>query len=77
VAAKGITEPVRCWKRPENVICLRHRRWIGATTVGDQPDFIVQPEILRVHKQHLRLVRRLGRDAVAVGYAFADHICRQ
>ena len=78
-AAKGIDLPVRCWKRPENVICLRHQRWIGngSTRESEQPNLGGQPDILRAHKHHLRLVRRLGRDAVAVAYAFADHICRQ
>jgi hypothetical protein len=78
-AAKGTTEPVRCWKQPENVICLRHQRWIGigATAESDQPDLTRHPDILRAHKRHLRLVRRLGRDAVAMGYAVADEICRK
>jgi TniQ len=78
-AAKGIAEPVRCWKQPEEVICLRHGRWIGngSTADSDQPDLRCQPDILQAHRRHLRLVRRHGRDAVAVGYAFAEHICRR
>jgi TniQ len=78
-AAKGITEPVRCWKQPENVICLRHQRWIGIGfgAESEQPDLAGHPDILRAHKRHLRLVRRLGRDAVAMGYAVADEICRK
>lgn len=46
-------------------------------TGSDQPDLSDQPDILRAHKLHLRLVRRLGRNAVATGYAFADYICRK
>lgn len=78
-AAKGTTEPVRCWKQPENVICLRHRRWIGigSTADTDQPDLTGHPDILQAHKRHLRLARRLGRDAVATGFAAADEICRR
>ena len=39
VLARGITQPVRCWKRPEQVICLRHRRWIAPNpnSEDDQP----------------------------------------
>jgi len=39
-ASKGISDPVRCWKQPENVICLRHERWTGngSTADSDQPD---------------------------------------
>lgn len=73
--ARGITETVRCWKQPENVICLRHGRWISPWTGEGQPDLSACPDILRAHRQHLRLVRRLGRDAVAIGYAYAEHIC--
>jgi TniQ len=75
--ARGITMPVRCWKRPENVICLRHRRWIGPGAETGQPGLSAQPAILQAHKRHLRLVRRFGRDQVATGFAVADHICRR
>ncbi len=77
VLARGITQPVRCWKRPENVVCLRHRRWIGPGAGTTQPDLSGQPDILQAHKRHLRLVRRFGRDAVAFEFAVADHICRR
>jgi hypothetical protein len=76
VLARGITQPVHCWKRPENVICQRHRRWIGPGAAASQPDLSAQPDILQAHKRHLRLVRRLGRDTVAFEFAAADHICR-
>jgi TniQ len=74
--ARGIALPVRCWKRPEDVICLRHRRWTGPGSETGQPDLSAQPDILQAHKQHLRLVRRFGRDSVAFEFAVADHICR-
>lgn len=74
VLARGITQPVRCWKRPERVICLRHRRWICPLTRDDQPDLSNQPEILQAHKRHLRLARRFGRNPTAAMFARADHI---
>jgi hypothetical protein len=77
VLARGISEPVLCWKRPENVICLRHRRWIWSGHNTDQPDLSAQPDVLQAHRRHLRLVRRYGRDEVAIEYATADHICRK
>jgi hypothetical protein len=76
VLARGITMPVRCWKRPEGVICQRHRLWIGPGAVTSQPDLSTHPDIL-AHKTHLRLVRRHGRDTVALDFAVADHICRR
>jgi hypothetical protein len=76
VLARGITMPVRCWKRPEDVICLRHRRWTGPGS-GAQPDLSAQPDIIQAHKRHLRLVRRFGRETVAFQFAVADHICRR
>jgi len=77
VLARGITLPVRCWKRPEDVVCLRHHRWTGPGAGTDQPDLSAQPDILQAHKQHRRLVRRFGRDAVAFEFAIADQICRR
>jgi hypothetical protein len=77
VLARGITMPVRCWKRPEDVVCLRHRRWTGPGAGAGQPDLSAQPDIMQAHKRHLRLVRRFGRDPVADGFAVADHICRR
>lgn len=74
--AHGAQQPVRCRKKPEEVVCLRHRRWIG-TASTTQPSLAGQPGILQAHKQHLRLVRRFGRDETMIGFAFADHICQQ
>jgi hypothetical protein len=74
--ARGSTETVWCWKHPESVICLRHRRWVSSLSADDQPDLNGQPDIIRAHRRHLRLVRRLGRDAVAAGYAQAREVCQ-
>jgi TniQ len=76
-AARGITQPVTCWKPAERVICLRHRRWTGSGGTGFQPSLDRHPDILRAHRQHLRLVRRFGRDEVTMGFAIGAEICRQ
>jgi hypothetical protein len=75
--ARGATEPVWCRQYPEQVICLRHRRWIGPGGATAQPRLDSQPDILQAHKRHLRLVRRFGREQVMIGIAFAGRICRQ
>ncbi len=74
--ARGAQQAVWCRKYPEQVICLRHRRWIGSADTT-QPCLDDQPDILQAHKQHLRLIRRFGRDEIMIGFAFAGHICRQ
>jgi TniQ len=75
--AHGATQSIWCQTYPEQVICLRHRRWIRSATVTAQPCLDNQPDILQAHKQHLRLVRRFGREEVMLGFAAAEHICRQ
>ena len=75
--ARGATQTVWCRTHPEQVICLRHRRWIGSTAATTQLPLDGQPDIMQAHKQHLRLVRRFGREEVTAGFAIADHICRQ
>lgn len=76
-AARGITQQVTCWKPPEKVICLRHRRWTGSGSTSIQPSLHGQPDILEANRRHLRLVRRFGRDEVTMGFEIADEICRQ
>jgi TniQ len=77
VLARGITETVWRWKQPENVICLRHCRWIDSWTSEDQPGLSAQPAILQAHRRHLRLIRRFGREVVALGRAYANDICQE
>jgi TniQ protein len=74
--ARGITKPVWCWIRSEDVLCLRHARWTYPYW-GDQPYLGDQPDILQAHRQHLRLVRRFGRDSVARAYESAAGICKE
>ena len=54
--ARGAQQAVWCRKHPEQVVCLHHRRWIGSADTT-QLALDGQPDILRAHKQHLRLVR--------------------
>jgi hypothetical protein len=54
--AHGATQPIWCQTHPEQIICLRHRRWIRSATVTAQPCLDNQPDILQARKQHLRLV---------------------
>lgn len=74
--ARGASGPVTCWKPAEKLVCLRHLRWIGSD--GQlQPSLDQQPEILKAHRLHLRLVRRYGREEVAAGFTAAVYICRK
>jgi hypothetical protein len=47
--------PVRCWKRPEDVVCLRHRRWTGPGSGAGQPGLSA---ILQAHKRRPGLLRK-------------------
>jgi hypothetical protein len=74
-AARGTAGPVTCWRPAEKVVCLRHRQWIGSAGAL-QPSLDRQPDVLKAHRQHLRLVRRFGRDEVTAAFTIADEICR-
>ncbi|MFI6457044.1 TniQ family protein [Streptosporangium amethystogenes] len=77
---RGHQDAVWCWHRHEDVVCFRHRRWIGPGSVrsgSSQLDLTDQPEILHAAKQHRRLIRRHGRIGVDHAYAEADFICQQ
>jgi hypothetical protein len=69
-AAQGATAQVTCWRPAEKVICMRHCRWTGSAG-SDQPNLGLQPDILRAHRQHLRLVRRFGRNEVTAAFTIA------
>jgi hypothetical protein len=61
---------------PEHVVCRRHLRWLGVRPAnGTQPILEHQPDVVRAHLRHLRLVRRYGRSDVACAYAAAEWIC--
>ena len=61
------------WALHDDVVCGRHGRWISKD--HDQPDLTGQPEILRAHQRHRRLIRRHGRDPVMRAVRDAQHIC--
>jgi hypothetical protein len=66
-------QPVTRWALHDDVVCGRHRRWISKDP--DQPDLTGQPEILRAHRRHRRLIRRHGQDPVMRAFRDARHIC--
>jgi hypothetical protein len=74
-ACRGCTagRPVTRWALHDDVVCGRHRRWISKD--HEQPDLTRQPEILRAHRRHQRLIRRHGRDPVMRALRDARHIC--
>jgi hypothetical protein len=75
--ARGAIEPIWYRQHPEQVICLRHRRWIRPGAATAQPCLDSQLDIPSGHKRHLHLIRRFEREEVMIGFAFADHIRRQ
>lgn len=66
-------QPVTRWALHDDVVCCRHRRWISKDHA--QPDLTAQPEILRGHRRHRRLIRRHGRDPVMRALRDARRIC--
>ena len=77
--ARGHHEDAWCWSRHHDVICWRHRRWIGDGhhhALGDaQPDLRGQPDILTANRRHRRLIRRHGYGATATAFHRARSIC--
>ncbi|MEV6034014.1 hypothetical protein AB0L65_22875 [Nonomuraea sp. NPDC052116] len=69
--ARGIYHPVTCWRRAEDVICRRHRRWIAGPTQIDLAGF---DDILQANRQHRRLIRRHGRFTVHRAFEQAHSI---
>jgi hypothetical protein len=74
-ATKGATRPVSYWRPSEKVVCLHHRRWIGSR--GGQPSLDRQPAIIKAYGQHLRLVKRFGREEATRGFGAAINVCRE
>jgi len=63
---------------PENLICQRHRRWIGTEhdqTAHYQPSLDDQPEILQAGEQHRRLIHQHGRAVITTEFGHAAQIC--
>ncbi|GAA0931039.1 TniQ family protein [Nonomuraea longicatena] len=63
-------------RHPEDFICRRHRRWVAPDgfPTDRQPDLRDQPEIMRAHGLHGRLIRRHGRFPVSVAFGEAENI---
>lgn len=78
VAAKGISVTVICHLRPDEILCRRHLRWIGAGHHIDQQPYLGgQPQILIAGKHHRRLLTKLGRERIEPAQAEASYICAQ
>lgn len=71
---------IRCRALHDDLVCLRHRRWLGdhRTSLHGRPqvDLTAAPDILRAHRRHQRLIRRDGRLPVMVVFRHADIRCR-
>lgn len=76
-SARGHSGVVRTWQLQENLVCLRHRRWVSADTatpVDIQPDLACQPEIVAANRRHRALIRSHGRAAVLTAFRNAGHV---
>lgn len=69
--AMGIEPPVVVWRRTEDVLCHRHRRWPGTEHDIDLTDY---PEVIQANKLHRRLIRKLGRKEVLPAFRSAKAI---
>ena len=63
--------------QPQDVVCLRHRRWIGDNRTGQehQPSLAAHPEILHANKRHRRIIRATGPAAARSAYNHARWVC--
>lgn len=78
-AARGHTGQPRCRNRPEDIVCLRHRRWLSDgddTADPRQPDLTGVPAVLSANLAHRRLIRSHGHPATAEAFTLAREICR-
>jgi hypothetical protein len=76
--ARGAQGWVECWLPREEVVCLRHLRWLeGSGYPHRQPMLTEQPSIVRANLQHRRLVRRYGFHDVNLGFVIAERIVRE
>lgn len=75
---RGHHGTVHCWNHQEDVVCVRHHRWIGTAhdQIGhSQPSLRDQPDILHANKLHRRIIRRRGRSAATVAFDQSTRIC--
>lgn len=76
VTRLGSTRP-QVWTTHEDVVCLRHRRWLGALHQDAQPDLTDLPDIVDANCRHRRLIKLYGREQVRTATADATPICRE
>jgi len=78
MAAKGITTRVYVWMRHDQIVCLRHKLWIGpgAHRAEDQLNLVKVPEVVSAQRKHRVLIHRLRRRWVfavfPLAFGFAD-----
>ena len=78
MAAKGITTYVDVWMRHDQIVCLRHKLWVGpgAYNAESQLDLAKVPEVVAAQRKHRTLIRRLRRRWVLAvslrAFEFAD-----
>lgn len=77
-ARRGAVWWTSVWATHEDVVCLKHQRWIGTPSAeGDQPDLARQPEILQANRRHRRLIASHGREPVRFAIIDAGRICHE
>jgi hypothetical protein len=79
MATHGITTPVQCRLRLEDIVCLRHQRWIGPDWMTHEYQLRLtnHPEIISANRLHRKIIRRHGRQAVVVANREATAIIVQ
>jgi hypothetical protein len=74
-AARGAAGYAEVWHAPEDVLCLRHRRWTeDLDENGSQLDLSGQPEILAAYRACRRMARARGHDALRPAFCDARDI---
>jgi hypothetical protein len=77
-ASRGIRTTVRLAAPNYGTICRRHHRWLSGDHGPDRQQYQLNelPEVLTAHRQHLRLVRRLGVLRAGAHVADATEVTR-
>lgn len=75
VTSRGSARP-QLWTTHEDVVCLRHRRWLSALHQDAQLDLAHLPDILKANRQHRRMIKTYGREQVRSATIDAAPICR-
>ncbi|WP_045747976.1 TniQ family protein [Actinoplanes rectilineatus] len=63
------------WTTHEEIVCLRHRRWLGVRHQGNQLDLTCLPDILKANRRHRRMIKLFGRERVRNATMDAVPIC--